>query len=60
MNKVEIPAFFLFFVLFVCLLGLLNYLPGVALNHDPPDFSLLNSYDYRNEPLAPGTQYGMP
>jgi hypothetical protein len=32
----------------------MNYLPGLASNHDPPDFCLLSSWDYRCEPLAPG------
>jgi hypothetical protein len=33
--------------------GLMNYLPWLALNQDPPDLSLSSSYDYRCEPLAP-------
>jgi hypothetical protein len=33
-----------------------NYLPGVALNHDPPDLCFLSSWDYRREPLAPSLQ----
>jgi hypothetical protein len=32
---------------------LVNYLPGLASNFDPPDLCLLSSYDYRHEPLAP-------
>jgi hypothetical protein len=28
-------------------------LPGLALNLDPPDFSLPNSLDSRHEPLVP-------
>jgi hypothetical protein len=28
-------------------------LPGLALNHDPPDLCLLNSYEYRREPPVP-------
>jgi hypothetical protein len=31
----------------------MNYLPKVALNHDPPDLCLLSSWDYRREPLVP-------
>jgi hypothetical protein len=31
----------------------MNYLPGLALNCDPPVLSLSNSYEYRCEPLAP-------
>jgi hypothetical protein len=31
----------------------LNYLPGLASNHDVPDLSVPNSWDYRYEPLAP-------
>jgi hypothetical protein len=31
-----------------------NCLPGLALNHDPPDLSLPNRYNYRSESLAPG------
>jgi hypothetical protein len=27
-----------------------NYLPGLALNRDPPDVCLLSSWDYRHEP----------
>jgi hypothetical protein len=34
--------------------GLMNYLPGLALNLDPPDLSLPSSKDYRSEPPAPG------
>jgi hypothetical protein len=32
----------------------MNYLPGLALSHDPPDLYLLTSYDYRLESPAPG------
>jgi hypothetical protein len=32
----------------------MNYLPSLALNLDPPDFSLLSSWDYRCEPPVPG------
>jgi hypothetical protein len=32
----------------------MNYLPGLALNSDPPDLCLLSSWDYRDEPPAPG------
>jgi hypothetical protein len=41
--------FFLFqdsFSITICL--------GLASNHDPPDLCILNSEDYRYEPLAPG------
>jgi hypothetical protein len=31
----------------------MNYLPGLALNCDPPDLCLLGSYDYRREPPPP-------
>jgi hypothetical protein len=31
-----------------------NYLPGLASNHDPPDLCLQSSQDYRREPLVPG------
>jgi hypothetical protein len=34
--------------------SLMNYLPELAWNHDPPDLSLLSSYDYCYEPLVPG------
>jgi hypothetical protein len=33
--------------------GLVNYLPRLALNCDPPDLCLLSRYDYRYEPPAP-------
>jgi hypothetical protein len=33
--------------------GLVSYLPELASNHDPPDFSLPSSWDYRREPLVP-------
>jgi hypothetical protein len=32
----------------------MNYLPGLALNLDPPYLCLLSSWDYRREPPAPG------
>jgi hypothetical protein len=35
--------------------GLVNYLPGLALNHDPPDLCVLSSWDYRREPLQPAS-----
>jgi hypothetical protein len=35
----------------------MNYLPRLALNHNPPDFCFLSSWDYRCEPLAPGPLY---
>jgi hypothetical protein len=31
-----------------------NYLSGLAWNHNPPDFSLPNSQNYRHEPPMPG------
>jgi hypothetical protein len=31
----------------------MNYLPGLALNHAPPDLCILSSWDYRREPLCP-------
>jgi hypothetical protein len=34
--------------------SLVNYLPRLALNLNPPDLCLLNSWDYRREPPAPG------
>jgi hypothetical protein len=33
--------------------GLANYLPRLALNQSPPNLSLLSSWDYRHETLAP-------
>jgi hypothetical protein len=33
-----------------------NYLPGLALNHDPPDFCLLSSEDCKSELLVPGVK----
>jgi hypothetical protein len=30
--------------------GLMNFLPRLALNCDPPDFCLLSNYGYRREP----------
>jgi hypothetical protein len=32
--------------------SLTNYLLVLALNLDPPDLSLLSSWDYRDEPLV--------
>jgi hypothetical protein len=37
--------------------GLKNYLPGLALNLDPPDLCLLSSWDYRREPPAPSSTF---
>jgi hypothetical protein len=37
--------------------GLMNNLPGLALNPDPPNFSLPSSWDYRREPPAPGSGF---
>jgi hypothetical protein len=34
--------------------GLMNYLPGLALNCDPPDLCLLSRWDNRCEPPVPG------
>jgi hypothetical protein len=34
--------------------GLENYLPGLALNHDPPNLNLSSSQDYRHESLVSG------
>jgi hypothetical protein len=31
----------------------MNFLPVLALNHDPLDISFPSSWDYRREPLAP-------
>jgi hypothetical protein len=31
----------------------MNYLPGLALSHEPTDLCLLSSWDYRHEPLVP-------
>jgi hypothetical protein len=30
----------------------MNYLPGLASNHDPPNFILPSSKDYKREPPA--------
>jgi hypothetical protein len=35
--------------------GLINSLPGLASNPNPPHFSVLSSWDYRREPLALGS-----
>jgi hypothetical protein len=32
----------------------MDYLPGLTLNHNPPNRCLWSSKDYRREPLAPG------
>jgi hypothetical protein len=37
-----------------------NYLPGLALNLDPPDLCLLSSWDYRREPLEPSQSKSPP
>jgi hypothetical protein len=29
----------------------MNFLPGLALNHNPPNLHLLSSWDYRHEAL---------
>jgi hypothetical protein len=33
-----------------------NYLPGLASHHDPPDLCFLSGLDYRYEPQAPGKE----
>jgi hypothetical protein len=35
----------------------LNYLSGLTLNLNPPDFGLLSSWDYRCESPAPGIPF---
>jgi hypothetical protein len=47
--------------LFLCVIGflkmgLMNYLPRLDSNLDPPDLCLLSSYDYRPEPPAPSSR----
>jgi hypothetical protein len=37
-----------------------NYLPGLALNCDPPDLCFLSSYDYRHKPPVPGSLLTLP
>jgi hypothetical protein len=36
-----------------------NYLPGLALDCDPPYLRVLNSLDYRGEPPAPAQVEGI-
>jgi hypothetical protein len=36
--------------------GLMKFLTGLALNHDPPTLHLPSSYNYGHEPLAPGLE----
>jgi hypothetical protein len=36
-------------------IGFANYLPRLASNLNPPDLCLLSSWDYRGEPLVPGS-----
>jgi hypothetical protein len=33
--------------------SLLNLLPRLSSNHDPPDLNLSSSYDYRHDPQCP-------
>jgi hypothetical protein len=33
----------------------MNYLPGLALNHDPPDLSLPSNLNYQHESQASGS-----
>jgi hypothetical protein len=35
--------------------GLLNYLPGLASKHDPPDLNVLKCKEYSHESLVPGS-----
>jgi hypothetical protein len=47
--------FFFFFLWWGWGVGvLMNYLPGLAPNLDPPDLCLLSGQDYRCKPLVPG------
>jgi hypothetical protein len=41
------------FALVILEMGFVNYFPGVASNHDPPDLRLPNTKDYRYEPPVP-------
>jgi hypothetical protein len=33
----------------------MNYLPALALSHDPSDLCILSGWDYRREPPAPSS-----
>jgi hypothetical protein len=46
------PVHFALVILEVGGRGLINYLPRLALNLNPPNLSFPNSRDYRSEPLA--------
>jgi hypothetical protein len=35
--------------------GLVNYLPGLALKHNPPNLIIPSSEDYKHEPVAPSS-----
>jgi hypothetical protein len=36
------------------------FLPGLAWNHNPPDFSFSSSQDYRHEPPHPASYFSSP
>jgi hypothetical protein len=40
-------------------IGLTNYLPRLALNHDPPDLCILSRQDYRLESPVPGLEIAL-
>jgi hypothetical protein len=37
--------------------GLINYLPRLASNQDPPNLGLPSIYNYKDEPLAPSNLF---